>query len=217
MWNIGHNSKKTTRVAGATAVTAALLTGAFAPAASAQPQSSQPFVDLKVNGLSSQANIVVPQLPDIEVPREVVDGAKRVGITLPERIELSKRLGLAAPQAEVSATERDLVAASEAQLIKEGHRRDDEAQRIAAEWAAQAARGEAKFNGNVGRGTTATDRGTGQIYRLNPTQAAERLTWLRRDETNNRITTNPVKEPKRFGVATARDGETVYLVEYFLN
>lgn len=214
MWNIGHNTKK---AVGAATLTAAMIAGAVAPAASAQPESSAPFVDLRVNGLSSQANIVVPQLPDIEVPRDVVEGAKRVGITLPERIELSKRLGVSAPQAEVSATERDLVAASEEQLIKEGHRRDDEAQRIAAEWAAQAARGEVKFNGNVGRGNTATELGTGQIYRLNPTQAAERITWLRRDEVNNRVTTNPVKEPKRFGVATARDGETVYLVEYFLN
>lgn len=200
------------------AATAALVAGAVAPApAFAQPQSSVPFVDLQINGLSSQANIVVPQLPDIDVPREVVDGAKRVGITLPERIELSKRLGLTNNQAGPTETERDLIAASEAQLIKEGHRRDDEAQRIAADWAAQAVRGEAKFNGNVGRGTTATDRGTGQIYRLNPTQAADRVTWLRRDEVSNRVSTNPVNEPKRFGVATARDGETVYLVEYFLN
>lgn len=213
MWNIGHNSRK----AVGAAVAVALIAGTLAPApAHAQPQSSAPFVDLQINGLSSQANIVVPQLPDIEVPREVVDGAKRVGITLPERIELSKRLGLTSNQAGPTDIERDLVAASEAQLIKEGHRRDDEAQRIAAEWAGQAVRGEAKFNGNVGRGTTATDRGTGQIYRLNPAQAADRLVWLRRDEANNQVTTNPVKDPKRFGVATARDGDTVYLVEYFL-
>lgn len=192
MMNIGHNS----RIA-ALACAATLATGVFVPTtASAQvqiPTSSE---------LSSRANI---QLPDIEVPRQIVDGAARIGINVPGRIELT-------PKPALVAAEQELIVSTEAQLTKEGHRKDAEAQAIAAQWASQAARGEATFVGNVGRGTTATDRGTGQVYRLSPAQAADRIAFL-----NRNINVNPVKEPKRFGVATARNGETIYLAEFFLN
>ena len=195
MWRMrkfGHSSRLVALVCAST-----LAAGSLVPAiASAQvqiPTSSE---------LSSRANI---QLPDIQVPQQIVDSAARVGIHVPGRIELT-------PKPALSAAEQELTVATEKQLVREGHRKDAEAQVIAAQWAAQAARGEATFVGNVGRGTTATDRGTGQIYRLNPAQAADRIAFLNRD-----INVNPVKDPKRFGVATARNGETIYLAEFFLN
>ncbi|QYH20031.1 hypothetical protein JKI95_03090 [Corynebacterium aquatimens] len=136
-----------------------------------------------------------------------------MGITLPDRISLTGRT----TEEVQRSTEQTLLDESEKQLAKEGHRKDPEAQAIAEQWAQQAARGEAKFTGDVGRGVTATDRGTGNIYKLGPQDAQERIGFLTKEEVIDAVETTPTKEPKRFGVAVARDGDTIYLAEYFLN
>lgn len=222
MWTIGHNSKSAAG-AGALAIAVALAAGAVAPtAAVAQEQSSDspaPVAKLEFNGLSSKGNIVVPELPDIVVPKQVVDGAGKVGISLPERIALSKlgsRAGGTAEAVDV-AVEKQLFDASEKQLVKQGHRRDAEAQAIATAWANQAVRGEATFTGDTGKGTTDLNRGTGNIYKMDEKAAAERLAYLSQDEQVDAVETTPVKDPKRFGVATARKDGDIYLVEYFLD
>ncbi|MCP1387681.1 hypothetical protein M5J20_05695 [Corynebacterium sp. TA-R-1] len=202
MWTNGHNRR------GAVVIAAALALGATAAPASAQGAS------LDFGNLSSHANFPLPQVPPIDVPRGLVDGAKKVGITLPERITFGWDVSDNPPSL---VSEEYLVAESDKQLTKEGHRKDPEAQAIAEAWAQQAVRGEATFTGDVGRGTTGTEKGKGQIYKLDPQQAAERVTFLQRDEVIEAVETTPTKDPKRYGVAATRDGETIYLVEYFLN
>lgn len=212
MWKNGHN-----RIAAAALTATLALTPATALAQDAQGSSKAdqaPVAKIELNGLLGKADIVIPKIPDIEVPKHVVDGAKKVGIPLPERITFPRKPDNVAVTVD---KEQLLLAEAEKQLLKEGHKKDPEAQAIAAEWANQAVRGEAKFTGDVGRGTTSTERGTGNIYRMTPQQVEERIAYLNRDEVIAPVETTPVKDPKRFGVATAKLGETTYLVEYFLN
>ncbi|WP_306516075.1 hypothetical protein [Corynebacterium sp.] len=95
-------------------------------------------------------------------------------------------------------------------LMAMGHHRDEQAQRIAQDWANQAARGEAEFHGNVGRGITAHDRGTGNIYRMTPVEAAQRIAWLLNP-------TNRTGDGKGFGVSGVDAHGNVYLAEFFLH
>lgn len=218
MWNNGHNRG----TAAALAVVAALTLGAtpaLAQETSSDSTAPKPLASIELNSLSSRANIVIPQLPDIEVPRGLVDGAKKVGIALPERITIGPRTSHVGEVqvATTETTEERLVEESNKQLTKEGHRKDPEAQAIAEQWAQQAVRGEAVFTGDVGRGTTGTDRGTGQIYKLNPADAAQRIGFLNKEEVIDAVETTPTKDPKRYGVAAAHAGDIIYLVEYFLN
>lgn len=194
-----------------------MLVGGVAPAVAV----GQPVV-----AVSSSSSNGFPRLPALEVPDSVRDAAGVFGIEVPKLIDLDPRTNhakeqAAKAQARAAAEDGDLeaqvAAQSREQLISRGHKEDLEAQRIANDWARQAVAGEATFTGDVGRGTTATTRGTGNIYRLTPTQAAERVSYLTKDERVPALETQPAAEPKRFGVATARDGDTIYLVEYFLN
>ena len=58
---------------------------------------------------------------------------------------------------------------------------------------------------------THTDEGQGNVYRLSEEQAQERLNWF-----NLGLEVTP--EPEYgYGVATAFDGEFIYIAEYFLN
>lgn len=200
MWNNGHNRTF--------AIALAVALGFGAAPAPAHAISSN------ITSLSSQAFIGFPQLPDVEVPRGLIDGAKKVGISLPERITWGSRVSDNPPYV---MTDEYLVEESDKQLTKEGHTKDPEAQAIAEAWAQQAVAGQATFTGDVGRGTTGLDKGKGQIYKLDPQQAADRITFLHRDDVVDAVETAPTKDPKRYGVAAARDGETVYLVEYFLD
>ncbi len=176
--------------------------------------------------LTSSSSLLLPRLPSIEVPGGVRDAAGVFGIKVPKRIELDPRANKAArtgtttAPVEAEAPLKDKVAAhAREKLLKQGHIEDPEAQRVAHDWARQAVNGEATFTGDVGRGTTGLTRGTGNIYRLTPTQALERINYLTRDERDDALETTKDPNPKRFGVATAlaNDGETIYLVEYFLN
>lgn len=100
--------------------------------------------------------------------------------------------------------------ATKLHLLARGHHRNEEAQRIAQDWANQAARGEVEFHANVGRGHTAHDRGTGNIYRLAPHEAAQRIAWLLSP-------TNRTGDGKGFGVSGVDAHGNVYLAEFFLH
>lgn len=209
----GHNTK----AALAAAVTVITLAAATPGAASAQ--SATPPA-----GLGS--SISIPRLPSVEVPQGVRDAAAVFGVKVPELIDLDPRTNNAREQAAKVTTreaaqdgtvEEQLAAKSREQLIAEGHTPDAEAQRIASDWAREAAAGEVEFTGDVGRGSTATTRGTGNIYKLTPAQAQERLDFLAKEEKVEAVETTERATPKRFGVAVQRTGETIYLVEYFLH
>lgn len=169
-------------------VAAATVLSLAAPAANAQimvPTSSE-----------GHSSMVPVYLPD-----NVVENAKKLGIPLPDFLvnpDTLKELGIS------------LEGRTNVHLGQSGHTTDAQAIYIAREWAAQAARGEVKFNSNVGRGTTHLDKGDGNIYRLTEQQARDRLRWLDRDA-------NHAPDGKRFGTASSNDGKYVYLVEYFLN
>lgn len=215
MGKFGHNTRR-----GAATLVAAVIMSV------ATPHVAVAAVGQPVVALGSSSSSGFPRLPAVEVPDGVRDAAAVFGISVPKRIDLDPRTNHAKEQAAKVQTrtavqegdlEAQVAAQSRAQLISRGHKEDLEAQRIANDWARQAVAGEAVFTGDVGRGTTATTRGTGNIYRLTPAQAAERVAYLTKDERVPALDTQPAAEPKRFGVATARDGETIYLVEYFLN
>ena len=93
--------------------------------------------------------------------------------------------------------------ATKLHLLAMGHHRNEEAQRIAQDWANQAARGEVEFHANV-------DRGTGNIYRLTPPEAAQRIAWLLNP-------TNRTGDGKGFGVSGVDAHGNVYLAEFFLH
>lgn len=200
-------------------VGALLVATPVAHAQTGSDTSSQPPKQATVWSSST----FIPRLPAVQVPDEVRDAAGVFGIKVPKRIELDPRstMGREKPGSEIPADAplADKVAAhSREQLVSQGHTEDPEAQRIANDWARQAVAGEATFNGDVGRGVTGLDRGTGNIYRLSPTKALERINYLAKDQRYGDIRTAKDPNPKRFGVATAlgQDGETIYLVEYFL-
>lgn len=186
------------------------------PVSDQQQQSSDtpmPGLNAQISTLSSESQIRIPELPVIEVPAHLRDAAGGIGISLPEQIDLNP----ARPAAAKPVDAKQLAVASEIQLAREGHSKDARAAQIAQEWAQQAADGQATFTGNVGRGVTGLEEGTGNIYRLTPKAAQERLAFLNRDQVVEDVETTPVPQPKRFGVATSEKGDTIYLVEYFLN
>lgn len=114
----------------------------------------------------------------------------------------------AAPAAD--SVEGRLLSATDRHLHDMGHRADPQAWDIAAQWAGQALTGQVQFFSGVGRGVTHNDIGTGNVYRFTVAEAEARIQWLDRDA-------NTSPQGQRFGVATARQGDTVYLVEYFLH
>ena len=204
----GHNAFKFRRVLAATL--GLMLAGTGVAAAAEGSSEPAPLVSLQLDTLSSSNTFKVPTVAPIEVPQHVREAAARAGIEVPERIVVDPRT-TAASRAEVDA---QLEADSEAQLTREGHHKDARAEAIAAEWAQQAVDGTATFNGDVGRGTTHAEEGTGQIYRLDDAAAQQRLDFLNREN----VETTPHPHPSGFGVAVARseDGTTAYLAEYFL-
>lgn len=166
-------------------------------AAAAQAQS--------LEQASSQFAAQIPQgSSQIEIPADaygvVSDTAKRFNIAVPDFIK---------PQAPaVAGTVAD---ATRAHLKKQGHHYDAKAEEIAKHWAGQAAEGKVTFYDNAGDGITHLDMGSGNVYRLTPKTAQERVDWLNRDVPVNQ------GPGKGFGVATSFDGKYIYLVEYFLN
>lgn len=180
-------------VTSATAVVASLaLSASLVPSVAAQSLPAQ------------SAQLAVVERASSELGQMSSDLVGPVGITLP---------ATSAPN-ETSTWDADgvegrLLTATQRHLSDMGHRPDPHAWDIAAEWAGQAARGEVEYRGGVGRGNTHLEEGTGQIYQLTVDEAKQRVVWLDRPA-------NPVDPTHRFGVATHRDGDIVYLVEYFL-
>lgn len=214
----GHNSRLNR--AGAFTLAVALTVTPVAHAQTGSDTSSRPAKPAAV----SSSSAFIPRLPSIKVPEGVREAADVFGIKVPKRIDLDPRATMSpkkqAAQVPADAPLSDKVAAhARDQLLLQGHVENPEAQRIANDWARQAVAGEATFTGDVGRGTTGLDRGTGNIYRLTPTKALERINYLTSDERFEDVGTAKDPNPKRFGVATAlaQDGQTIYLVEYFLN
>lgn len=138
----------------------------------------------------------------------------------PVQVEASSQQLLAAPApAEPEPTtpavtaegvEGRLLTATEENLTGMGHYVDPVAGDIAAQWAGEATAGQVEFLGGVGRGNSHLDTGDGNIYRLTAEEAEARIGWLDQPVTESANVTG-------FGVASARVGDTVYLVEYFLH
>ncbi len=189
--------KRSTFVAVSAAAVLSLVGTGVATAAPALPAgSSLPTVEQ----LSSQ-------VPRVELPNEAYDLADQFGVQLPEFLA---RPGVS--NAELNRVSTDVTAATAAHLRKQGHKDDTNAQKIAQEWANQAKDGKVKFEGNAGDGTTHLNEGSGNVYKLTLQEAKDRLAWLQRD-----VPVQKSPNAKPFGVASATDGEFVYLAEYFFN
>ncbi|MEX3563454.1 hypothetical protein VVR46_06955 [Corynebacterium phoceense] len=189
--------KRSTFVAVSAAAVLSLAGTGVASAAPALPAgSSLPTVEQ----LSSQ-------VPRVELPNEAYDLADQFGVQLPEFLA---RPGVS--NAELNRVSTDVTAATAAHLRKQGHKDDTNAQKIAQEWANQGKAGIVKFDGNAGDGTTHLNEGSGNVYKLTLQEAKDRLAWLQRD-----VPVQKSPNAKPFGVASATDGEFVYLAEYFFN
>lgn len=185
---------------------AAVVAGtvAFSGASVAQAQPSLPP---QVEQLSSQAeemsSQVQKQIEDfrIELPPQDYDLAAKYGIELPEFLK---------PASSVIAGKLD--DATTDHLKQQGHRFDPNAERVAQDWANQAAADKLTFEGNHAHGQTMLDKGTGTVLRLDKQQAQDRLAWLDRD-----VNVNEHPRKLNFGVASAVDGNYVYVAEYFFD
>lgn len=184
----------------ATAAVAATLTAALSvSAAQAAPVNSSSAELQDVNQLSSQAVEQVNSL-EIELPEQAYDLAKQFNVQLPGFIKKP-----------TPAVAGELVGATHAHLLKQGHHEDANAKNIAQEWANQAAAGKVTFHDNAGDGLTHLEEGSGNIYKLTESEAKERVDWLNRDVPVTKT------DGTGFGVAQAFDGTYVYVAEYFFN
>ena len=184
----------------ATAAVAATLTAALSvSAAQAAPVNSSSAQLQDVNQLSSQAVEQVNSL-EIELPAQAYDLAKQFNVQLPSFIKKP-----------TPAVAGELVGATHAHLLKQGHHEDANAKNIAQEWANQAAAGKVTFHDNAGDGLTHLEEGSGSIYKLTESEAKERVDWLNRDVPVTKT------DGTGFGVAQAFDGTYVYVAEYFFN
>ena len=184
----------------ATAAVAATLTAALSvSAAQAAPVNSSSAQLPDGNQLSSQAVEQVNSL-EIELPAQAYDLAKQFNVQLPGFIKKP-----------TPAVAGELVGATHAHLLKQGHHEDANAKNIAQEWANQAAAGKVTFHDNAGDGLTHLEEGSGNIYKLTESEAKERVDWLNRDVPVTKT------DGTGFGVAQAFDGTYVYVAEYFFN
>lgn len=184
----------------ATAAVAATLTAALSvSAAQAAPVNSSSAQLPDGNQLSSQAVEQVNSL-EIELPAQAYDLAKQFNVQLPSFIKKP-----------TPAVAGELVGATHAHLLKQGHHEDANAKNIAQEWANQAAAGKVTFHDNAGDGLTHLEEGSGNIYKLTESEAKERVDWLNRDVPVTKT------DGTGFGVAQAFDGTYVYVAEYFFN
>lgn len=168
---------------------------------------------LALSGTTAAASAELTAAPQVQ---QVSTLAEKYNVTLPSFLQ-------AAPDAEpeVAAEEAataeapqvaaDLQAATADHLAQAGHHPDENAAAIAQEWANQGANGELTYYGDVANGVTHTEEGQGNVYRLSEEQAQERLNWF-----NRGLEVTPGPE-YGYGVATAFDGEFIYIAEYFLN
>ncbi|MDK8504104.1 hypothetical protein [Corynebacterium accolens] len=168
---------------------------------------------LALSGTTAAASAELTAAPQVQ---QVSTLAEKYNVTLPSFLQ-------AAPDAEpeVAAEEAatpeapqvaaDLQVATADHLAQAGHHPDENAAAIAQEWANRGANGELTYYGDVASGVTHTEEGQGNVYRLSEAQAQERLNWF-----NRGLEVIPGPE-YGYGVATAFDGEFIYIAEYFLN
>ncbi|MFH0412363.1 hypothetical protein ACG98H_09765 [Corynebacterium sp. L4756] len=150
-----------------------------------------------VANLSSQAQSQIDAAAQqfiSSLPQEVKDAANDAGIELPT----------------LAGTAESLRYKTEGHLEEAGHTKHGGAQATAQKWADEAAAGKVSFEDGVGHGTADANTGTGSILKLDEREAKARINWLDRSG-------NPHNNPTGFGVATATDGEYIYVAEFFLN
>ncbi|MDY3127407.1 MAG: hypothetical protein SOW59_04660 [Corynebacterium sp.] len=190
-------SKSSTRRLGALALAGVLVFGSTG-VASAQSSASAQLADVTTlsSTMADEAENAAARLSS-GLPAPVKQAAAQFGITLP---------GANAHR----AIRAQLQSKTTEHLIAQGHKPNAEAQSIATQWVKDAAAGSISFKDGVGHGAQGKDKGTGNILRLTPAQAQDRVGWLNR-------ATNPHNTPTGFGVATASDGQFVYIAEFFLN
>ena len=180
--------RRVSRLSATAAVSTAL---AVSGASAAQAQD--------INQLSSQATEQINSL-QIELPAQAYDVAKQFNVQLPAFIKKP-----------TPAVANELVGATHAHLLKQGHHADGNAKNIAQEWADQAAAGKVTFHENAGDGLTHLEEGSGNIYKLTESEAKDRVNWLNRDVPVTKT------DGTGFGVAQSYDGTYVYVAEYFFN
>lgn len=194
-----NSFRRVSRMSATAAVAATLTTALSVSAAQAAPVNSSSAQLQDVNQLSSQAVEQVNSL-EIELPAQAYDLAKQFNVQLPGFIKKP-----------TPAVAGELVGATHAHLLKQGHHEDANAKNIAQEWANQAAAGKVTFHDNAGDGLTHLEEGSGNIYKLTESEAKERVDWLNRDVPVTKT------DSTGFGVAQAFDGTYVYVAEYFFN
>ncbi|MEO5305183.1 MULTISPECIES: hypothetical protein [Corynebacterium] len=194
-----NSFRRVSRMSATAAVAATLTTALSVSAAQAAPVNSSSAQLQDVNQLSSQAVEQVNSL-EIELPAQAYDLAKQFNVQLPGFIKKP-----------TPAVAGELVGATHAHLLKQGHHEDANAKNIAQEWANQAAAGKVTFHDNAGDGLTHLEEGSGNIYKLTESEAKERVDWLNRDVPVTKT------DGTGFGVAQAFDGTYVYVAEYFFN
>lgn len=194
-----NSFRRVSRMSASAAVAATLTAALSVSAAQAAPVNSSSAQLQDVNQLSSQAVEQVNSL-EIELPAQAYDLAKQFNVQLPGFIKK--------PTPSVAG---ELVGATHAHLLKQGHHEDANAKNIAQEWANQAAAGKVTFHDNAGDGLTHLEEGSGNIYKLTESEAKERVDWLNRDVPVTKT------DGTGFGVAQAFDGTYVYVAEYFFN
>ena len=173
--------------------TTAALTAVLAVSGASAAQAQD------INQLSSQATEQIDSL-QIELPAQAYDLAEQYNVKLPPFVKT--------PTPSVA---NELVGATHSHLLKQGHHADDNAKKIAQEWADQAAAGKVTFHDNAGDGLTHLEEGSGNIYKLTESEAKDRVKWLNRDVPVTKT------DGTGFGVAQAFDGKYVYVAEYFFN
>ncbi|OFK68946.1 hypothetical protein HMPREF2806_01970 [Corynebacterium sp. HMSC076G08] len=194
-----NSFRRVSRMSATAAVAATLTTALSVSGAQAAPVNSSSAQLQDVNQLSSQAVEQVNSL-EIELPAQAYDLAKQFNVQLPGFIKKP-----------TPAVAGELVGATHAHLLKQGHHEDANAKNIAQEWANQAAAGKVTFHDNAGDGLTHLEEGSGNIYKLTESEAKERVDWLNRDVPVTKT------DGTGFGVAQAFDGTYVYVAEYFFN
>lgn len=177
---------------------------------------------LALSGTTAAASAELTAAPQVQ---QVSTLAEKYNVTLPSFLQAAPdaepevaaeeaATAEAAPEAqapEAPQVAADLRAATVDHLAQAGHHPDENAAAIAQEWANQGANGKLTYYGDVASGVTHTEEGQGNVYRLSEEQAQERLNWF-----NRGLEVTPGPE-YGYGVATAFDGEFIYIAEYFLN
>lgn len=142
------------------------------------------------------------QTSPVILPAELIRVADQHGVAVPQNMRPDTTFF------DTLQLRQELKSATEKNLEAMGHQQDPAAAQIAQEWADQAARGEATFYGDSGKGKNYAP--TGNIYRMSVAAAQERLIWLKQP-----VPVNLTPDAPGYGVAVSAANGEIYLVEYF--